>query len=625
MNYFTIGLAGHIDHGKTTLTGALTGVDTDRLKEEKERSVSIEPGFAPFILSEDMNVSIIDVPGHERFVRQMIAGIAGIDLVIPVVAADEGVMPQTREHLEILSLLGIERSIIVITKADLVEEEMLELVKEDIFEYIIGTGFEGSRLQVVDSKTGRGITELKESIKDFLLEVPTRNKVGPFRLPIDQVFTMQGHGTVVRGTIFDGELREGEKVVIEPKGIDARVRQIQSHSEKVSQAYAGQRVAINLAGIDREDIERGQVVVNSDYYTATSTVDLSIVKAKTMIYDLKQRSPITLHVGTAEVRGTIVFFDRNVMENGEKEELFCQVRLQQPVLVKKGDRVIIRRPSPVETIGGGKIINVAGQKYRFGDETVTMLERMSVGTPTEQLQQLLEKKLLPSKDEVMQTLGMNKKTLQELEKNQGLLFNGEYITTKDIQTGVASDIAALLTRYHEDYPMRWGLPKAELIQELKKKYPEKLIELTLDTQENTKQKGPFLFKEGFSPSFPNAWKTRMERVVAAMEDQGLKVSPIDSLIDEENIPSSLKGELKQFLLEENKAVQLTKDLMIHIRPWKEARDALKQQTTTTFTLQSAKEVLNVSRKFLVPFLESLDDKGYTVRDGQERRWINKQK
>ncbi|WP_377889142.1 selenocysteine-specific translation elongation factor [Alkalihalobacillus sp. R86527] len=622
MKYYTIGLAGHIDHGKTTLTGALTGVDTDRLKEEKERNVSIEPGFAPFELSHDMNVSIIDVPGHERFVRQMIAGVAGIDLVIPVVAADEGVMPQTREHLEILSLLGIERSIIVITKADAVDEEMLELVKDDISEYITGTGFEGVTIHVVDSKSGKGIEELKESIETYLLDVPSRSKVGPFRLPIDQVFTLQGHGTIVRGTIFDGELQDGEKVTIVPKGIEARVRQVQSHNEKVNKAYAGQRVAINLAGVDREDIVRGQVVVTSDFYKVTSTVDLNMRVAKTMSHELKQRSPVTVHIGTAEVRGTIVFFDRNVLEMKEMQEIFCQLRLAQPILAKKGDRVIIRRPSPVETIGGGSIVNVTGKKYKFGSETVEMLKRMSVGTPFEQLQQLVEKELLLSKEEVKQTLGMEDNVFLELERNPHVISDGRYITTNAIRNQVRSDLVELLKDYHEAYPLRPGLPKAELIQELKKKYPEKLIERTLVGQENVKQRGPYICEETFSPYFPKAWKTRMENVVRSLKEQGMKVSPIDVLIDSESIPSVLKGELKQFLLEEGEAVELTKDLMVHRSTWERSRDVLRNDTATSFSLQAAKEALGVSRKFLVPFLESLDEKGYTVRDGQERRWID---
>ncbi|MCA0988153.1 selenocysteine-specific translation elongation factor [Guptibacillus algicola] len=620
MKYYTIGLAGHIDHGKTTLTGALTGVDTDRLKEEKERNVSIEPGFAPFELSGDMNVSIIDVPGHERFVRQMIAGVAGIDLVIPVVAADEGVMPQTREHLEILSLLGIERSIIVITKADAVDEEMIELVKDDIREYITGTGFEGATLHVVDSKSGRGIEKLKESIKTYLLDVPPRNKVGPFRLPVDQVFTLQGHGTIVRGTIFDGELQEGEKVTIVPKGIEARVRQVQSHNERVNKAFAGQRVAVNLAGLDREDIERGQVVVTSDFYKPTSTVDLNVTVAKTMSHDLKQRSPVTAHIGTAEVRGTIVFFDRNVLEVDVDEALFCQLRLEQPILAKKGDRIIIRRPSPVETIAGGSIVNVMGKKYKFGVETVEMLKRMSVGTPYEQLQQLLEKELILSEEEIKQTLGIKDEILVELSTNPSVVREGSFVTTEAIRNQVRSDIKRQLRNYHEVYPLRTGLPKAELIQELKKKYPDKLIELALGEQENVKQKGPYLFEEYFSPYFPKAWKTRMENVVSVLEDSGMKVPPIDSLIDNEGIPSELKGELKQFLIEEGKAIELTKELMIHRSAWEDSRELLRNNTSNTFSLQSAKEVLGVSRKFLVPFLESLDEKGFTIRDGQERRW-----
>ena len=622
MNYYTIGLAGHIDHGKTTLTGALTGVDTDRLKEEKERNISIEPGYAPFQLSNDMKVSIIDVPGHERFIRQMIAGVAGIDLVVPVVAADEGVMPQTREHLEILSLLGIQRSIIAITKADMVEEEMLSLVQDDILEYIKGTGFEGSRIHIVDAKSGRGVEELKESIHSFLLNVPSRNKAGALRLPIDQVFTLQGHGTIARGTIFDGELKEGELVTLLPDRVEARVRQIQTHSTKVERAYAGQRVAVNLAGPDRQQLVRGQVIVNSNHYPVTSTIDLSFTKALTMSHDLKQRAEVTVHIGTAEVRGTIVFFDRNTLEAGEREELFCQVRLHDPITAKKGDRVILRRPSPVETIGGGSILNVVGEKYKFGPETIAKFEQMMKGSPAEQLDQILDSEHLLSKEQVMQQIGLNEEAFRQLKDNDHLVFIDGGVTSKSVFTRVVQAIHKDLEATHERYPMRKGPRKAEVVQELKKTYPKKVIDavLTMQLQGELQQIGPFLSMRVFQPSLPDAWKTRMTKVLNNLEEQGINVSPMDRLIDDQQIPDPYKTELKNYVLEEEIAVKLSDELYVHIDNWKQTIESLKAGTDQAFTLQKAKDVLNVSRKYLVPILEKLDNEGYTVRKDQERYW-----
>ncbi|WP_347550283.1 selenocysteine-specific translation elongation factor [Pseudalkalibacillus hwajinpoensis] len=623
MNYYTIGLAGHIDHGKTTLTGALTGVNTDRLKEEKERNISIEPGFAPFHLSEDMVVSMIDVPGHERFIRQMIAGVAGIDLVIPVVAADEGVMPQTKEHLEILSLLGIKRSIIVITKADLVEADMIELVKEDIRDYIEGTGFEGASILVVDGKSGRGIEQLKTKIGSFLPEVPSRNKAGALRLPIDQVFSLQGHGTIVRGTIFDGELKDGEQVTLLPDRIDARVRQIQTHNEKVGRAYAGQRVAVNLAGTGRKEVKRGHVVVNSDHYAVTSTIDLIFTKALTMDYELKQRSLVTVHIGTAEVRGTIVFFDRNVLKTGERDFLYCQIRLQNPVVAKKGDHVIIRRPSPVETIGGGTILNVSCEQYKFGEETIAMFEQMSKGTPAEQLVQMLHRKLVLSKEQVMQQIGLTEDEVEELSEEPELWFMESGITSTPVFERVSERVQTNLTSYHQHYPMRRGMLKAEVVQEMVSMYPLKLVESVLDVLQHNglvRQNGPFLSRDSFTPTLPSSWKTKMGRVIQLLEEQGSKVTAIDKLIENESIPEAYKEELKQYLLTENVAVRLTPDLYVHHMSWEAIVTDLKSGTNESFTLQEAKDILKVSRKYLVPILEHLDESGATIRNEQVRYW-----
>ncbi len=623
MNFYTIGLAGHIDHGKTTLTGALTGVDTDRLKEEKERNISIEPGFAPFHLSEDMKVSVIDVPGHERFIRQMIAGVAGIDLVIPVVAADEGVMPQTREHLEILSLLGIQRSIIAITKADLVDREMLELVREDILDYIEGTGFEGASIQVVDGKSGRGVDELKEKIAAFLKDVPTRNRAGALRLPIDQVFTLQGHGTIVRGTIFDGELRGGKAVTILPDRIEARIRQIQTHNEKVDLAYAGQRVAVNLAGVNKKDLKRGQVVVNSNHYAVTSTIDLVCTTSLTLNQELKQRAKVTVHIGTAEVRGTIVFFDRNELLPGKRDELFCQLRLHEPVTAKKGDHVILRRPSPVETIGGGSILNVSGEKYKFGRDTIAMFERMRRGTPGERLEQLLDREMFLSKEQVMQQLGLNVEVFHSLRDEPQLVFFENDVTSVDVFNKVADDVLTFVRNVHQHYSLRRGASKAEVIQQLRKTIPLKLVECVIDFQikeKQLKQSGPILSEYSFNPSLPDSWRTRMSKVIDELEEQGVKVSPIDALIDKQAIPEPHKGEFKQYLVIEEIAVRLTEELFVHRNSWDRIISALKTGTGKSFTLQEAKDVLGVSRKYLVPILENLDEAGYTIRKDQERNW-----
>ncbi len=401
--YFTIGMAGHIDHGKTSLTKALTNVDTDRLKEEKERQISIELGFAPLYEDQEIQISVIDVPGHERFIRQMIAGVAGIDLVVLVVAADEGVMPQTREHLDILKFLGVKNGIIAITKIDRVDEEFIELVKDEILEELTGTVFEDSPFVLVDSLSKKGIEEMKELIIHTLKEREMRDAKGAFRLPIDQVFTVKGQGTVVRGTVYEGSVEEGQVLTIMPKGLEVKARQIQVHHKPAQKAYAGQRTAINLSSVSKEDLERGDVLVSSEHFNVTKTLDVAIRVVEDLEHLVKQRMPVKLHIGTAEVMGRIVFFDRNEIKE-ENGEILCQLRLEEEILTKRGDRFILRRPSPQETIGGGWVIDPRGNKYRFGNQTIDELEKKRVGSPKERITAALyEAKSLPLNELIKRT------------------------------------------------------------------------------------------------------------------------------------------------------------------------------------------------------------------------------
>ena len=427
---YTIGMAGHIDHGKTSLTKALTNVDTDRLKEEKERNISIELGYAPLKIDDELHVSIIDVPGHERFIRQMIAGVAGIDLVILVIAADEGVMPQTKEHLEILSFLGIEKGIIAISKIDRVDEELLELVQEDIRENLEGTVFESAPFVLVDSLSKKGLEELKQEIKKELEHMEMRDARGPFRLPIDQVFTVQGQGTIVRGTVYEGIVEKGSSLQVLPQGIPVKVRQIQVHHEQTEAAKAGQRAALNLGGISKHEIARGDVLVSSEHFLVTDTLDITTKFVSDLASPVKQRAPIKLHTGTTEVMGKIVFFDRNEVVE-EENEVVCQLRLDHPIVCKRGDRFILRRPTPVETIGGGWIIDPKGSKYRFGEDTVNMLMQKKEGTPNERVLSILKEKALMTFEALLKFSSMDKDELTAiLDEEKGTtifeLASGEY-------------------------------------------------------------------------------------------------------------------------------------------------------------------------------------------------------
>ncbi|WP_033541943.1 selenocysteine-specific translation elongation factor [Planococcus sp. CAU13] len=628
--YYTVGMAGHIDHGKTSLTKALTNVDTDRLKEEKERGISIEPGYAPLQTEDGTQLSIIDVPGHERFIRQMIAGVAGIDLVVLVIAADEGVMPQTEEHLEILQFLGVEHCIVAITKIDRVDEIMLELVQEDIQERLEGTIFENAPYVLVDSLSGTGVDKLKSTIIDSLKEVKFRDAYGSFRLPIDQVFTVQGQGTVVRGTIYEGAVQKGAQLTLLPKGLKVKARQIQVHHEEQEEARAGQRTAVNLGGIEKNEVLRGDVLVASDHFLVTDTIDVALNVTSGAFSPLKQRAPVKVHVGTSEVMGKIVFFDRNELERTD-EEVLCQIRLGEEIVVRRGDRFILRRPTPVETLGGGWVIQPKGGKYRFGQETVEMLQNVMQGTPADLVEEALAKNILLDLQQLIQQTSLDEPVLKEtlangLENGSFLEVGSQKFILAKTFSRIKDEITSRLETYHTDYPMRAGISKAELSQPLSSAYPKALIDFSLNAlieQGDLKKSGQFLALGGFNPHLPKQWKVRMEGIIAALEKDGIQVKKWDDYFEGTPIPKNEISDLTQYLLETGQALRLQADTLVHRQAVEEAIAKLKQDTGEAFGLKEAKDSLDLSRKYLIPLLELLDGLGFTARDEDQRRWTGK--
>ncbi|MGK7377036.1 selenocysteine-specific translation elongation factor [Planococcus sp. 1R117A] len=625
--YFTIGMAGHIDHGKTTLTKKLTNVDTDRLKEEKERGISIELGYAPLQTEDGTHVSIVDVPGHERFIRQMIAGVAGIDLVVLVVAADEGVMPQTEEHLEILQFLGIEHCIVAISKIDRVDEEMLELVADDIQERLEGTIFDGAPCVLVDSLSGKGISELKETIFNELKKVKFRDAYGSFRLPIDQVFTVQGQGTVIRGTIYEGIVQQGSQLTLLPKGHKVKARQIQVHHQEQFQARAGQRTAINLGGIDKADVTRGDVLVASDHFMVTDTIDVALQLIDKDFSPLKQRAPVKVHVGTSEVMGQIVFFDRNELA-ATKDEVLCQIRLEEEIVVRRGDRFILRRPTPVKTLGGGWVIQPKGAKYRFGEETMAMLRAIKEGTPQDLIEDVLDKHIVLDVQQLIQQTSLDGHVLQEtllkgLEEGRLLEISpGKYSLAKTYAK-ITDEMSDRLASYHEEFPMRTGMSKAELVQSLSGAYPKLFIEYSLNAltgQEKFKKIEQFIALDSFEPHLPKKWKTRMEGIIAALEKDGLQVKKWNEYFEGTPVPKNDIPELTLYLLNTGQAYRLLEDTLIHHKAFEQALAKLKSGTDEAFGLKEAKEALDVSRKYLIPLLELLDGMNLTTRLEEQRHW-----
>lgn len=625
--YYTIGMAGHIDHGKTTLTKALTNVDTDRLKEEKERQISIEPGYAPFPLDE-YQTSIVDVPGHERFIRQMIAGVAGIDLVILVIAADEGVMPQTKEHIEILSFLGIQYGIIAVTKVDRVEPEWMEFIEEDIQSVVKDTIFEQADIVFVDSISKTGLPELISTIKHHLSRIPERNAAGAFRLPIDQVFTVQGQGTVVRGTIYEGTVETGDALTVLPHKTNVKARKLQVHHQDKDMATAGQRVAINLSGLQREEVKRGDVLVASGDFPMSSTLDISLKTVHDLQLPLKQRAPIKFHSGTSEVMGKIIFFDRKELH--KNEEVLCQIRLDEPVVVKRGDRYVIRRPTPVETIGGGWVIDPFGQKYRFGEGAIQKLEQKKEGSPRERILDVFHAHPLAAKGELLKITSLPVETLEDLltgllRENLIVQMDSDLFTSSVICEEVGCRIVELLQNYHQTYSMRTGMNKAECIQALDKKIPAKLTEMVIDRklEQGTLAKNKqYISLSGFAPHFPNSWKQRLDRAFARLHQDELGVLPWNEYLAGEKIPDSLYTEVKHFLLQNQLAYPLDEKQLIHGDVFTSKLRKLYQETKgQPFGVQQAKAAMKASRKNLILFLELLDRLKITQRSDEKRNWV----
>jgi selenocysteine-specific elongation factor len=623
--YFTIGMAGHIDHGKTSLTKALTNVDTDRLKEEKERQISIELGFAPLYEDNQLQISVVDVPGHERFIRQMIAGVAGIDLVVLVVAADEGVMPQTREHLDILGFLGIRNGIIAITKIDWVDEEFVELVKDDILGELEGTVFENAPFMMVDSLSKKGIQELKELIINTLNEQEMRDAKGAFRLPIDQVFTVKGQGTVVRGTVYEGTIEEGQLLKVMPSGTEVRARQLQVHHKPAKLAFAGQRAAINLSGVSKEDLERGEVLVSSDHFIVTNTIDVAIKIVEDLDHLVKQRTPIKCHIGTAEVMGRIVFFDRNELKEANGE-ILCQLRLDEKIVTKRGDRFIIRRPSPQETIGGGWVIDPRGNKYRFGQQTIEELEKKKAGSPSERIHAALyEAKSLPVGELIKRTALDEDTLMNNLENQQFIKISSKEYSLLSLVEMLEEDIKEKLEEYHEANSMRPGINKAELLQNLQKMFPKSLIEFIIDNGINNgsfSRKEQFIALATFTPHVPKNWEKRTENLLNELKKDGMKVAYLNDYIKNAGIPDSLIVELKRFLEDQRILVPLDDQYAWYAEYFDEAVQKLRAHTGDEFEVSEAKEALELSRKYMIPFLERLDSLGFTKRVENKRVWKN---
>ncbi|MFC7370739.1 selenocysteine-specific translation elongation factor [Fictibacillus iocasae] len=626
IQHYTVGMAGHIDHGKTTLTKALTGVDTDTLKEEIQRSITIEPGYAPFKLPDGMIGSIVDVPGHEKLIRQMIAGVAGIDLVLIVIAADEGVMPQTKEHFEILSFLGIDRGIFVFTKSDAADEDTRDYLLEELMDLAAGTPFERFPAVFADSVSMKGIPELKEAIKEQLHKVRPRAANGPFRMPVDHVFTVKGQGTVVRGTIMEGRTHQGAALVVAPGGKRVRVRQMQVHKEVQETVYAGQRAALNLAGIDKETIRRGHTIAEEGSYIESLVCDLVMQKPRQLMHEVKQRTRVKMYSGTSEVMGTLIFFDRNELKDSDSDEpVYCQIRLEQTMILHRGDRFVIRRLSPEETIGGGYVLDPDGKKYRFGTMTVNMLKEKAAGSPEDRILSALKSNKVMELKEIERETSLLDDQIEILLKKLEFAgditaFEGCYMLNSEL-TATKESLLEDIHQYHRDHPLKPGIPRASLFS-LFSHIPQKLLSAAFSS---INQSGlarvhfQHVAASEFKPHFPPRWAKRMENTVNKLIKDGLSPMPFESYAQSEQLTSELSRDLKHYLLRDRSALALDEEHILSYSAFEQAVAALKDAFHEPFTVQEAKPLLGLSRKYVIPLLELMDQENVTRRYANNTR------
>ena len=622
----TIGIAGHIDHGKTALTKALTHIETDRLAEEQARHISIENGYAFFDLEPGWRAAVIDVPGHERFIRKMIAGVAGIDIALVIVAADEGVMPQTREHLAILELLGVVPTIFVLTKSETVHHDMLELIQDDIAETIKGTLYEDAAFYCVDSLSGRGIGALKRAIKEAAMTVGEKKHGDYLRLPIDDVFTLHGHGTIIRGTIFDGQITNQENYELLPNRRQVRIKQLQVHHDQVNEAFAGQRVAVNLAGVEQAEVKRGDVLVTPAIYSVTQRIDVLLHSLPSLKKPLKQRMLVTLHIGTSQVRGKLLLFDRQRL--GEGLSVVAQLELDTPIVTQRGDRFILRRPTPVETIGGGKVLDVDASRHRFGRQTVEQLEALVKGTPETIILAELEKcRVMPEKDirEVMRSFSEDEGQclLHRLtvDKKVVVIDSSYYLSYKTYSHYLNSLLDSLKT-YHEQYPLRSGMPRSEWIS--RSSVPTEVIQAFIKqlVVDNKVINRDFLVSRGdFVPHCPKEWAGRLEQVRKQLQVSGLQAEGWAEIVQQARLPEDIATDYKYFLLDSGCALQVEENRLMDRLVFDEAVERLRKKNAEGFTLQEARETLQLSRKYLISFLELCDVLKYTIREGNVRHWL----
>ncbi len=636
-----MGTAGHIDHGKTTLIRALTGKETDYIKEEKERGISIDIGFAPFQLDDGRTIGVIDVPGHEKFIKNMLAGIGGIDFVLLIIDVNEGVMPQTTEHYQIIELLGITKGIIVLTKVDLAEEEWVEFVKEDIREQFSGTIFANAPIVSVSATTGQGIDQLKKEIAVLADEVKVKEAVAVFRMPVDRVFSISGFGTVVTGTAISGTIRVGDRIQLLPVGKEGRIRGIQHHSQKVDAGFAGQRLAINISGWETVEIERGMVIVEPDVFQPTERLDVRIQMIANSPRELVSRARVRIYTGSSEVFGRVVLLEHEKLESGENG--LAQIKLESPIVVEPKDRLVIRFYSPMETIGGGVVIEPHPLKFykRFDEETLRELRVKEKGGIAERIVEALRKLGIASQKQLVTELKLSDsdsliQPLQQLHDTGKIRFlQGQdlYMLQTEFQFLLKTTIAIIEDYYKKNRYTRYvskGHVQSEVTKAVGKQvYKPRVLEGIWSQPEfggEIETVGDSLVLTGYEVSL----NEQEQKLVAAITDIYIKAAMTPPFAKEvqESLRISdgqLLQDLSMYLVEQQVLVFVAENMFFHVNVIEDIHRALQNLTSDKekFTASEFRDHIDTSRKYAIALLEYFDRERITRRIGDERMLIKK--
>jgi selenocysteine-specific elongation factor len=633
-----VGTAGHIDHGKSALVEALTGTHPDRLAEEKRRGITIDLGFA-FLEEDGVRFGVIDVPGHERFVSNMMAGAAGIDLVLLVIAADESVKPQTREHFDICQLLGVKRGVVALTKSDLVDADMLGLVKLEVEEYLRGSFLERAPIVAVSAKTGAGLPELKNALRDVAGQVAGRDAHHYFRLPIDRSFAMKGFGTVVTGTLISGSVGAEDEVELFPSGERLRVRGVQSGGRNVERAMAGQRTAVNLAGIQHTAVKRGMTLAVPGKFRATRRIDSRLTLLPSS-KKLKHRSRVHFHAGTTETIAEILLYGQSELPPGQSA--LAQLRLQEEVLVLSGDRFIVRQFSPVTTIGGGTVLDPLARRPMLRDTArAAFLETLSRGERDEILIAMVERACAgPGTGRNSAGLGMQEMVARTgwleteiLEAVQKLSTAGKLkiitndplkIVTPEVFEEVCGKISGTVERFHKENPLLPGIAREDLRVSLGRRISAETFRAALEelaAKKKVELQGELVRRAGAGIALQPEEARAKEQIEKAFSSAGLAVPSVKEVLATLSVESKRAEKLLQILLREKMLIRVTPELIFHRDALAQLRDqllVLKETKGERLSVPAFKELTGITRKYAIPLLEYLDRERVTRRAGDER-------